>query len=104
MTEKRHINDAADAHGEKGGGYNAFSFKCGAMWALMEVTDILKDINLNEFIIGKVSFPVHGARHCQLEFVNGFAELLLVAVEYGVDIRNLSPVEREELLNKNLVL
>ena len=104
MIEKEHINEAAETHGTLGRGYSAPSFKCGAEWALREVTDILKDINLNEFIVGKISFPVHGARHCQLEFINGFLELLIVAVEYGVDIRHLSPVERQNLLNKNFVL
>lgn len=104
MKEKEHLNKAAEPHGTLGRGYSAPSFKCGAEWALREVTDVLKGINLNEFIVGRISFPVHGAKHCQLEFVKGFLELLIVAVEYGVDIRHLSPAERQELLNKNIVL
>ncbi len=104
MIEKEHINEAADAHEIAKSGNSSYSFKCGAGWALEEVTDVLKGINLNEFIVGRISFPVHGAKHCQLEFVKGFLELLIVAVEYGVDIRHLSPVERQELINKSIVL
>ena len=99
-----HIVEVAEEHASHGGGRNAYSFQCGAEWALEEVDKLLNSINLNEFIIGKVSFPVNGARHCQLEFVKYFVGLLRVAIGYGVDIRFLSPVEREELIKKDLLL
>lgn len=104
MEEKKHINEAAEEHEAKGAGRKAFSFKCGAGWALEEVTEFLENVNLNEFIIGKISLNAEGVRHCQFEFDKDFIPLLLVAIEYGYDVLNLPPTGREELLNKKLVL
>lgn len=104
MEEKKHINEAAEKHEATGGGRKAFSFKCGADWALEEVRTFLERINLNEFIIGKISLDATGVKHCQLEFDKNFIYLMLVAIKYGIDVRHLSPVERMDLLNKNLVL
>lgn len=104
MEEKRHLNEVAEKHEAKGAGRKAFSFTCGAEWALEEVQAFLENVNLNEFIIGKISLNAEGMRHCQLEFDKDFIPLLLVAIEYGFDVLNLSPTGREELLNKKLVL
>ena len=104
MEEKKHINEAAEEHEAIGGGRKAFSFTCGADWALEEVRTFLEHINLNEFIIGKISLDATGIKHCQLEFDKDFIYLMLVAIKYGYDVLNLSPTGREELLNKNLVL
>lgn len=104
MVEKEHINEAAEEHEAKGGGRKAFSFTCGAEWALEEVKEFLENVNLNEFIIGKISLNAEGVRHCQVEFDKDFIPLLLVAIEYGFDVLNLSPTGREDLLNKRLVL
>jgi len=104
MVEKKHINEVSEEHEAKGGGRKAFSFKCGAEWALEEVKVFLENVKLNEFIIGKISLNAEGMRICQFEFDKDFIPLLLVAIEYGFDVLNLSPTEREELLNKKLVL
>lgn len=100
MRENRNIEIAANAHEQKGGGRNAFSFGCGAEWALEKVGELLNGINLNEFIIGKISYNGFGVKDMKLEFTDDFCGLLRIAIAEGLDVRNLSPAERTELLKR----
>lgn len=98
----RKIREEADAHVTVNDDRerSAFSFWNGADWALEGVDEFLRGINLNEFVVCKVSFNGFGVRNYKLEFTDDFYWLLRIAIAEGLEVRGLSPAERKELLKQ----